>query len=186
MQTTLPTREALQSFPMGKAIQLPTRPPVLLKLPISSSLPCSSRMGSASPCRVALLVCLLSNQILLRIMVRCSRHRCLSPYSLKMPTPVRATAIPATPMAMVVILSSSPINIKLKMDTSRIIIVSLPKIELNNNKWEFIMESHKLHIWFHRVQTTVRCFLTARSRSHRYQDSRKCKAKLASNISNMA
>lgn len=110
----------------------------------------------------------------------------LSPYSRRMPTPVKAIAIPATKMDLMVTVSSLCTSSKFRMAISRLTTVFRVKIELNNNKWEFIMENHKLHIWFHRVQTMVKFFLIVKYRYLKFQDSHKYKVRLASSISNMA
>ncbi len=94
-------------------------------------------------------------------------------------TPVKATGTPATPTDIVGMASSSLINSRLKMVISRLTIVLLLKIELNNNKWEFIMANHKLHIWSHQVLTTVKCFQTVKYQFLKYLDSHKYRTKQA-------
>lgn len=184
MQTTLTTREALQLFRALKSIQPRTQHPALVKLPIWSSLRCFNKMDSVSQCRVVLLVFLLYNLTPIVIMVRFSSHKCLSQYLHKMPTHDRVTVIQVTQTGIQMV-SNSPTSSKLKMGISRLIIVFLPKIELNNSKWECIMENHKLHIWFHQAQTMGKCFKTVKYLFHKYQDNLKCKAKLVLNTNNM-
>ena len=118
-------------------------------------------MGFVSQCRVALLVFLLFNLTQIRIMLRYNSSRSLSQFLHKMPTLARVTATPATPTDTSPMVSNLQTSSRLKMAISKHTIVLLLKIELNNNKWECIMENHKLHIWFHQAQIMVKCFQLA-------------------------
>jgi len=139
-----------------------------------------------SPCREAPLVSDRCKVQWIRTINRSSsRHSNLCSLRMQMLVKVTVTAhnlTPTEPMA-----SHSLISTKLKMFISKLITVSLLKVEHNNNKWAYTLEqSHKLHMLFQQVQIMDKCCLTVSCQSPRFKVRIKAEIQVGSSTSSMA